>query len=112
MEALSCPLCGGSLEPRRGRHGLVWWCDTCGAGAATLPILREVAPPALVNQLWQAALHEGRTSAIVCPSCARPFTELVDSGLGPQPRVCVRCFWVWFAPTGAGETPVATDADA
>jgi hypothetical protein len=100
LEALACPLCGGLLEPTRGRHGLVWLCRTCEAGAATLPILRQVAPRAFVNHLWQAALHAGRASALVCPSCARPFTEFVGAGAGMDPQqleVCLRCFWVWLS---------------
>jgi len=84
-----------------GRHGVVWLCRTCRAGAATLAVLRHVAPRAFVNHLWQAALHNGRRSSLVCPSCERPFTEFVDaaSALDPeQLEVCTRCFWVWLGP--------------
>jgi hypothetical protein len=100
MEPLLCPLCRESLEPAKGRHGLVWVCRACRAGAATLPILRQVASRTFVNQLWQAALHHGRPSAVVCPACTQPFTEFAGASaiVNPQLKVCVRCFWVWFSP--------------
>jgi hypothetical protein len=101
LEQLPCPLCGGYLERAKGRHGLVWLCRVCRAGAVTLPILRQVAPRAFVNELWQAALHDGRDSRLVCPACTRPFTEFEGTRAAgnPQIKVCVRCFWVWFSPT-------------
>jgi hypothetical protein len=102
MEPLPCPLCKEALEPAKGRHGLVWVCRTCRAGAVTLPILRQVAPRPFVNQLWQAALHHGRISKVVCPACTQPFTECggVSAAANPQLQVCVRCFWVWLSPDG------------
>jgi hypothetical protein len=65
----------------------------------TLPILRQVAPRAFVNHLWQAALHGGHASRLVCPACDQPFTEFAE----PQAQIktCVRCFWVWFSADGA-----------
>jgi hypothetical protein len=51
MQPLPCPLCRKALEPATGWHGLVWVCRACRAGAATLPILHQVAPRPLVNQL-------------------------------------------------------------
>jgi hypothetical protein len=100
LEQLPCPVCKGYLERAQGRHGLVWLCRACRTGAVTLPVLRHVAPRAFVNQLWQAALHNGRTSALVCPACTRPFTEFGARGAAgnTQIKVCVRCFWVWFPP--------------
>jgi hypothetical protein len=67
----------------------------------TLPILRLVAPRTFVNQLWQAALHDGCDSRLVCPACTRPFTEFggARGARNPQIKVCVRCFWVWFSPS-------------
>jgi hypothetical protein len=66
----------------------------------TLPVLRQVAPRPFVNQLWQAALHDGHASGLVCPACTRPFTEFGARGAArsSQIKVCVRCFWVWFPP--------------
>ena len=96
LDALPCPLCGDSLERGQGRRGLVWICRQCFAGAVTLPILRTVAPRPFVNQLWQAAQHCGRDSALVCPACALPFIEIASPAF-PQVRVCVRCYWVWLA---------------
>lgn len=102
MESLPCPLCKEALEPTKGRHGLVWVCRMCRAGAVTLPILRQVAPRPFVNQLWQAALHHGRPSRVVCPACTQPFTEFGEATAAdhPQLKVCVRCFWVWLSPEG------------
>ncbi len=98
LEQLPCPSCGAYLERGKGRHGLVWLCRACRAGAVTLPILRQVAPRAFVNRLWQAALHDGRASALVCPACSQPLTGFAARGdPAPSPiKVCVRCFWVWF----------------
>lgn len=98
MEQLPCPTCGGYLERAQSRHGLVWLCRACRAGAVTLPVLRQVAPRTFVNELWQAALHDGRKSRFVCPACAQPFTEFRRAAVHPQIKVCVRCFWVWFSP--------------
>ncbi len=103
MHPLACPLCSGTLAPTRGRHGLVWLCRSCRAGAATLPVLREFAPRTFVNGLWQAALHGGRPSTLVCPSCRRRFTRLVAGGAGDEAHrldVCIRCFWVWVDADG------------
>jgi len=100
MELLPCPLCREPLEAIKRQHGLVWICRTCRAGAVTLPILRQVAPRPFVNQLWQTALHNGRTSTVVCPACAQPFTEFrgASAEVNSQLKVCVRCFWVWLRP--------------
>jgi hypothetical protein len=95
LEALPCPLCGESLERGAGRQGLVWICRTCLGGAVTLPILRKLAPRPFVNQLWQTALRHGRPSALLCPACSHPFTE-VAARATPHVRVCVRCYWVWL----------------
>jgi len=97
LDALPCPLCRRALEPVKGQHGLVWLCRECRAGAATLPILRQVAPRTFVNRLWQAALHDGRRSTLVCPSCTKPFTEFGGGAVNRQLKVCVRCFWVWLS---------------
>jgi hypothetical protein len=106
MEPLPCPLCREPLEPTPGRHGLVWVCRACRAGAATLPILRQVASRPFVNQLWQAALHNGRTSAVVCPACTQPFTEFggASAAVNSQLKVCIRCFWVWLNPEALSST--------
>jgi hypothetical protein len=57
-----------------------------------------VAPRAFVNNLWQAALHDGRVSTLICPSCMRPFTRLVGPRANARLEVCVGCFWVWLGP--------------
>jgi hypothetical protein len=59
-----------------------------------------------VNSLWQAALHGGRASRLVCPACERPFTELASAGAGIDRRimVCVRCFWVWLSSDLVGSS--------
>jgi Zn-finger nucleic acid-binding protein len=96
--SMPCPGCGVDLEPTHGRHGIVWLCRTCRAGAATLPILRQVAPRDFVNQVWQAALQNGVPSARVCPSCTQPFTTFTGSRakIEPHLEVCTRCYWVWL----------------
>jgi hypothetical protein len=91
---LPCPLCGDVLERGQGRKGLVWICRECRAGAVTLPILRQVAPRPFVNGLWQAALHGGRASDLLCPACNLPFKEIPRTN--PRVHACVRCFWVWL----------------
>jgi ribosomal protein L37AE/L43A len=100
LEQLPCPLCGRHLERAKGRHGLVWLCRGCRAGAVTLPVVRHVAPRAFVNALWQEALRAGGRSRLRCPACGQPFTELRRAGATVPLRVqvCVRCFWVWLGP--------------
>lgn len=94
---MPCPLCGEPLEAGRSRHGLVWLCHGCRAGAAALPVLQKVATSAFVTGIWQAALHGGgRRSRHLCPSCALPFTTLAGSGM--RIDVCIRCYWVWLGP--------------
>lgn len=95
LDALPCPLCGDALERGAGREGLVWVCRSCRGGAVTLPILRRFAPRPFVNELWQTALHRGRTSALDCPACLHPFTE-VAYVRAPRVLACVRCYWVWL----------------
>jgi len=97
LKRLPCPLCGEPLEPARGRHGLVWLCHGCHAGAVALPVLQRVAARGFVTNIWQAALHGGgKRSRHLCPSCALPFTTLAGSGM--RVDVCIRCFWVWLGP--------------
>jgi hypothetical protein len=99
LERLSCAGCGDYLERGAGRHGLVWFCRECRAGAVTLPVLRQIAPRTFVNRVWQAALHASRPSRQWCPACAHPFSELGRDPLwGAAPiKVCTRCHWVWFS---------------
>jgi hypothetical protein len=99
LEQLPCAGCGASLERGAGRHGLVWFCRDCRAGAVTLPVLRQIAPRTFVNRVWQAALHESRPSRQWCPACAQPFSELgYDALWGWAPiKVCTCCHWVWFS---------------
>ena len=96
---MPCPTCGAALQPTKGRHGIVWLCRACHAGAATLPILRQVAPREFVNQVWQAALQNGVPSARQCPSCTQPFTTFRGSNarIEPDLEVCTRCYWVWLS---------------
>lgn len=95
LECLPCPVCGDLLDRGAGRQGLVWICQSCRAGAVTLPILRKHAPRPFVNALWQAALHHGRPSPLVCPACTQPFTRVATT-FGGRIEVCVRCYWVWL----------------
>ena len=97
---MSCPSCTAKLIARQSRHGLVWFCRNCRSGAATLPVLRQVAPRDFVNHLWQAALHDGRVSPTRCPACQQPFTTFHGSQayVEPQLEVCTRCHWVWLSP--------------
>ena len=102
MTALSmtCPSCTAKLIARQSKHGLIWFCRSCSSGAATLPVLRQVAPPDFVNHLWQAALHDGRASSTRCPACRQPFTTFRGSQAYVEPylEVCMRCYWVWLSP--------------
>lgn len=109
MDPLPCPLCGEHLEPTKRRHGLVWVCHTCRAGAVTLPILRQAAPQTFINQLWQTALHHGRPSRVRCPACRLPFTEFrgATATVNSQLKVCVRCFWVWLRPGALSSSATA-----
>ncbi len=93
-----CPACGSELEATRSRDAVVWLCHACRAGAATVPILRRLAPRALVNRLWQGAREAGEPSPYACPSCTQPFTRFRAGRNAADPLldVCMRCHWVWF----------------
>ena len=108
-DPLPCPLCRSALIPAQTSHGLVWLCRRCRAGAATLPVLRQVAPKEFVNHLWQAALHDGRRSRLACPSCGQPFTTFAKGRVVMRPRldVCTTCVWVWLGPEALASLPGA-----
>jgi hypothetical protein len=73
-----------------------------------LPVLRQVAPRAFVNQLWREALQSGRRSRLICPACTQPFKELVGGGYAAQIAVCVRCYWVWLGAELVSSLSTAT----
>src|SRR5262245_66460746 len=95
---MHCPICAGPLTSQPGRHGIVWVCGACVAGATTLGVLRHVAPKAFINHLWQAARLHGSLSTKACPSCTQPLLELRPPQVVIEPRleVCCRCFLIWM----------------
>jgi hypothetical protein len=95
---MRCATCAGPLSAQGMRHGLVWVCRDCAAGATTLGVLRHVAPRAFVNQLWQAARRHGTPSRKACPSCTQPLVELRPPQVRIEPPidVCCRCFLIWM----------------
>jgi hypothetical protein len=98
LDPMLCALCRGPLVGQPGRHGIVWVCASCAAGATTLGVLRHVAPKAFINHLWQAARLHGTTSAKACPSCTQPLVELRPPQVEIEPalEVCCRCFLIWM----------------
>jgi hypothetical protein len=98
LDPMRCPTCAGPLVSQPGRHGIVWVCGACVAGATTLGVLRHVAPKAFINHLWQAARLHGSLSAKACPSCTQPLLELRPPQVVIEPRleVCCRCFLIWM----------------
>lgn len=110
---MPCPSCHAELEAMSSKRGIVWLCRSCHAGAATLPILRQVAPRGFVNQLWQAARLEGQASSRICPSCTQPFTTLRGSpaGITPHLEVCTRCHWVWLSRSSLASLTRLRDPD-
>jgi hypothetical protein len=99
FQPMPCSECGEPLEARHVAHGTVWVCTPCGAGAATLGVIRRVAPRDFVRHLWQAARLHGRASARRCPSCEQPLLTFRDSkaAVSPEVEVCCRCFFVWLS---------------
>jgi Zn-finger nucleic acid-binding protein len=95
---MRCATCAGPLLAQGGRHGLVWVCGDCVAGATTLGVLRHVAPRAFINHLWQAARLHGTPSRKACPSCTQPLVELRPPRVQIEPPldVCCRCFLIWM----------------
>jgi hypothetical protein len=95
---MHCPICAGPLASQPGRHGIVWVCGQCVAGATTLGVLRHVAPKAFINHLWQAARLHGSLSSKICPSCTQPLIELRPPQVVIEPAldVCCRCFLIWM----------------
>ena len=98
LDPMRCPICAGPLVSQPGRHGIVWVCGGCVAGATTLGVLRHVAPKAFINHLWQAARLHGSLSSKACPSCTQPLLELRPPQVVIEPalEVCCRCFLIWM----------------
>jgi hypothetical protein len=98
LDPMRCATCSGPLVSQPGRHGIVWVCGACVAGATTVGVLRHVAPKAFINHLWQAARLHGSLSAKACPSCTQPLLELRPPQVVIEPRleVCCRCFLIWM----------------
>lgn len=108
LEPLPCPLCHGALEGVTGRHGVVWVCRLCEAGATTLGVVRQVAPREFVNHLWQAAQTQGVASPLRCPSCTQALISLgPDVAIEPAAQVCVRCFLVWLGQDSLAVLPLS-----
>jgi len=91
-----CASCSSALGPRRTEHGVVWVCDRCGTGAATLGVIRKVVPRGFLQHLWQAAQQHGRPSAQRCPSCTQPLDTFDGSPveMSPALAVCRHCYFV------------------
>ena len=98
LDPMRCATCGGPLTSQPGRHGIVWVCGICVAGATTIGVLRHVAPKAFINHLWQAARLHGSLSRKICPSCTQPLIELRPPQVEIEPAldVCCRCFLIWM----------------
>lgn len=98
LDPMRCPICAGPLVSQPGRHGIVWVCGGCVAGATTLGVLRHVAPKPFINHLWQAARLHGSLSSKACPSCTQPLLELRPPQVVIEPAldVCCRCFLIWM----------------
>lgn len=98
LDSMLCAACSHEIHARRTPHGVVWVCDACGTGAATLAVIRRVVPRGFVQHLWQAALAHGRPSAQRCPSCTQPLLDFAGSPVTVAPIVslCRRCYFVVF----------------
>jgi predicted RNA-binding Zn-ribbon protein involved in translation (DUF1610 family) len=109
-----CASCSSAIHARRTAHGLVWICDACGTGAATLAVLRRAVPRGFVQHLWQAALGHGRPSAQRCPSCTQPLLDFADSPVmvAPVVSLCRRCYFVVFEKAALGIAPAHSPAPA
>ena len=96
VDAMLCAACSTALRPRGTPYGVVWVCARCGAGAATVPVIRRVVPRGFVQHLWQAARLHGRPSAQRCPSCTQPLSTFDGSPVEVSPvvSVCCHCFFV------------------
>ncbi len=108
LEPLPCPLCHAPLEGVTGRHGVVWVCRLCEAGATTVGVVRQVAPREFVNHLWQAAQTHGVASPLRCPSCTQALISLgPEVAIEPAAQVCVRCFLVWLGQDSLAALPLS-----
>ena len=98
FEPLPCATCDRPLEPKGTPHGSVWLCRHCLAGAATLGVIRKVAPREFVNHIWQAARAHGRDSSLPCPSCTQPLLTFRpdEVSVSPKLEICCRCFFLWL----------------
>lgn len=98
FEPLPCAGCAQPLEPQTTEQGTVWICRACVAGAATLGVIRKVAPREFINHIWQAARAFGRESELPCPSCTQPLLTFHpdEVSVSPKLEICCRCFFLWL----------------
>ncbi len=93
----TCPRCRKRLTRAKTRAGIVHTCDSCGGRAVGIAVVRKATYPKHAKELWNRA-REGRASALHCPVCRHPMTE-VPLPLGAAAvvlDVCRRCQFVWF----------------
>ena len=98
FQPLPCATPDRNLEPQATPHGSVWLCRRCIAGAATLGVIRKVAPREFINHIWQAARAHGRESSLPCPSCTQPLLTFHpdEVSVSPSLEICCRCFFLWL----------------
>lgn len=94
----SCPLGCGPLEPHTTRAGLLWTCKVCHGRAVTMPVLRQIIPPAAARRLWRDLSEQPKAGARLCPVCQKSMHSLLlpNQQITLEIDACRSCHLFWF----------------
>ncbi len=112
---MECPRDRQPLEALSLDHAVCFACPQCGGRAATVELLRRMAPRERLRELW-ALVRAGAAADAECPSCRKPMrlVALREAERVLQLDGCAGCHVIWFdagelralAPGAAGPAPV------
>jgi Zn-finger nucleic acid-binding protein len=92
-----CPRCNVELRNTPSPHGIVFQCPMCGGRALGIAVLRRMATPTVVRDLWVRAHEPGALVGRVCPICLETMVQVpVATAAGNATLgVCSTCQFVW-----------------
>ncbi|MBX3734390.1 MAG: rhomboid family intramembrane serine protease [Verrucomicrobiae bacterium] len=91
-----CPTCHTSLDTRRQREGLFFFCPGCHGRAVTFPQIRRVTGDAYITGLLGQLNRTSVPGTHPCPFCSRPMREFHSKGPPLELDACKGCGVVWF----------------
>ncbi len=93
-----CPRCRLKLKGISQEVGFSYSCPMCEGRAVALPVIRKLAPPHVIKDLWQRVISPDARSEIRCPSCSQEMAHigLLLEGGDEYLDVCPQCHFIWF----------------